>query len=70
MQKILDVIWGGWEPKYFSENQKYDSTGNRPTGKSPHGTGWVEPFAPPIPRAGHILRKMVRIGLWQIGFSR
>jgi hypothetical protein len=26
--------------------------------------------APPIPRAGHIQRKMVRIGLWQIGFSR
>jgi hypothetical protein len=22
MRKILDVIWGAWEPKYFSENQK------------------------------------------------
>jgi hypothetical protein len=26
MAKVLDVIWGAWEPKYFSENQKYDST--------------------------------------------
>src|ERR1700730_13246299 len=31
MRKILDVIWGEWKPKYFSENQKYDST----VGKSP-----------------------------------
>src|SRR6202171_1420017 len=22
MRKVLDVIWGAWEPKYFSENQK------------------------------------------------
>jgi hypothetical protein len=22
MRKVLDVIWGEWEPKYFSENQK------------------------------------------------
>jgi hypothetical protein len=26
MRKVLDVIWGGWEQKYLSENQKYDST--------------------------------------------
>jgi hypothetical protein len=22
MRKVLDVIWGEWEQKYFSENQK------------------------------------------------
>jgi hypothetical protein len=22
MRKVLDLIWGAWEPKYFSENQK------------------------------------------------
>src|ERR1700680_2398009 len=25
MAQVLDVIWGKWEQKYFSENQKYDS---------------------------------------------
>jgi hypothetical protein len=37
MPKVLDLIWGEWEQKYFSENQKKDSTRlstNRPTGKS------------------------------------
>jgi hypothetical protein len=37
MRKVLDVIWGEWEQKYFSENQKKDSTAlstKRPTGKS------------------------------------
>jgi hypothetical protein len=37
MRKVLELIWGKWEPKYFSENQKKDSTGKserRPTGKS------------------------------------
>jgi hypothetical protein len=37
MAKVLDVIWGEWEQKYLSENQKKDSTAlstNRPTGKS------------------------------------
>jgi hypothetical protein len=33
MATVLDLIWGAWEQKYFSENQKKDST----TGKSPHG---------------------------------
>jgi hypothetical protein len=36
-RKVLDVIWGEWEQKYFSEKQKYDSTAlstKRPTGKS------------------------------------
>jgi hypothetical protein len=22
MRKVLDLIWGAWEQKYFSENQK------------------------------------------------
>jgi hypothetical protein len=38
MRKVLDLIWGVWEQKYFSENQKKDSTRlstTRPTGKSP-----------------------------------
>src|SRR6266852_3282414 len=38
MRKVLDLIWGKWEQKYLSENQKYDSTHlsrNSPTGKSP-----------------------------------
>src|SRR6195256_1633575 len=33
MRKVLDVIWGRWEQKYFSENPKKDSTAlstNRP----------------------------------------
>jgi hypothetical protein len=37
MRKVLDVIWGAWEQKYFSEEPKKDSTAlstNRPTGKS------------------------------------
>jgi hypothetical protein len=37
MARILEVIWGEWEQKYFSENPKKDSTRlstNRPTGKS------------------------------------
>src|SRR5258705_10083249 len=37
MARVLDLIWGEWEQKYFSENQKKDSTPlstNRPTGKS------------------------------------
>jgi hypothetical protein len=37
MRKVLDLIWGEWEQKYFSENQKKDSTRlstNCPTGKS------------------------------------
>jgi hypothetical protein len=37
MRKVLDVIWGKWEQKYFSEKPKKDSTAlstNRPTGKS------------------------------------
>jgi hypothetical protein len=37
MAKVLDVIWGKWEQKYFSENQKNSLTRpstNRPTGKS------------------------------------
>ena len=36
MRKVLEVIWGAWEQKYLSENQK-DSTAmstSRPTGKS------------------------------------
>jgi FMN-dependent NADH-azoreductase len=36
MRKVLDLIWGEWEQKYFSENQKKDSTPlsrNRPTGQ-------------------------------------
>jgi hypothetical protein len=40
MRKVLDLIWGEWEQKYLSENQKKDSTAlstNSPTGKSPHG---------------------------------
>jgi hypothetical protein len=35
MQKVLDVIWGAWPQKYFSENQKKDSTQKCLTGKSP-----------------------------------
>ena len=37
MAGVVNVIWGKWEQKYFSENQKKDSTAlstNRPTGKS------------------------------------
>ena len=37
MRKVLDLIGGKWEQKYFSENQKKDSTAKserRPTGKS------------------------------------
>jgi hypothetical protein len=37
MRKVLDLIWDKWEQKYFSENQKKDSTRlstNGPTGKS------------------------------------
>jgi hypothetical protein len=37
MAKVLDVIWGMWEQKYFSENQKNNLTRlsrNSPTGKS------------------------------------
>jgi hypothetical protein len=37
MARVVDLIWGEWEQKYFSENQKKDSTRlstNRPTGKS------------------------------------
>src|SRR6266436_4908323 len=37
MRRVLELIWGKWEQKYFSENQKKDSTAlstNRPTGKS------------------------------------
>jgi hypothetical protein len=26
MATVLDLIWGAWEQKYFSENQKKDST--------------------------------------------
>jgi hypothetical protein len=40
MATVLDLIWGKWEQKYFSENQKKDSTGKserRPSGKSPAG---------------------------------
>jgi hypothetical protein len=36
MARVLELIWGKWEQKYFSENQKKDSTTNSPTGKSPH----------------------------------
>src|SRR5713226_1709042 len=32
MRKVLEVIWGAWEWKYFCEG---DSTQNCPTGKSP-----------------------------------
>jgi hypothetical protein len=37
MATVLDLIWGKWEQKYFSENQKKDSTAlstSCPTGKS------------------------------------
>src|SRR5712664_1871306 len=34
MARVLDVIWGKWEQKYFSENQKNNLTRNSPTGKS------------------------------------
>jgi hypothetical protein len=33
MATVLDLIWGGWEPKYFSENQKKDSTALPPDGQ-------------------------------------
>jgi fumarate hydratase class II len=29
MAKILEVIWGAWEQKYFSEKQKKDSTAGK-----------------------------------------
>jgi hypothetical protein len=36
MPKVLEVIWGDWEQKYLSENQKKDSTAleTASTGKS------------------------------------
>jgi hypothetical protein len=37
MARVLELIWGKWEQKYFSENQKKDSTRlstDRPSGKS------------------------------------
>ena len=36
--RVIDVIWGKWEPKYFSEKPKNNLTRHstsRPTGKSP-----------------------------------
>jgi hypothetical protein len=35
MAKVLEVIWGKWEQKYFSENQKKDSTDGQITGGLP-----------------------------------
>jgi hypothetical protein len=34
MAKVLDVIWGRWEQKYFSENQKKDSTDGQITARA------------------------------------
>jgi hypothetical protein len=33
MATVLDLIWGKWEQKYFSENQKKDSTALPPDGQ-------------------------------------
>jgi hypothetical protein len=33
MATVLDLIWVRWEPKYFSENQKKDSTALPPDGQ-------------------------------------
>jgi hypothetical protein len=33
MATVLDLIWGKWEPKYLSENQKKDSTALPPDGQ-------------------------------------
>jgi hypothetical protein len=34
MGRVLELIWGPWEQKYFRKIRKKDSTTNSPTGKS------------------------------------
>jgi hypothetical protein len=34
IRKVLEVIWGVWEPKYFCKRDSTPLSTNRPTGKS------------------------------------
>ena len=61
----IDLIWGKWEQKYFSENQKKDSTAlstNRPTGKSSRSAGDARTGDPMNISKRHDKRRNVALG--------